>query len=229
MSVRIGVPAKGRLSRNSLEWLHRRGLVFDEPEMGRRYTAETSGSASAELVFLSAGEIPGELYRGNILFGITGSDLVHERHPDWRDRIELLAELRFGHARLMVAVPSFWIDVDSVRDLDDVAARFRSRHGRGLRIATKYHTLVRTFLKGIDLTDYRLVDSQGATEGAVANDMSEAIADLVSTGTTLEANGLKPLADGVVFDTQAVFLRSKRALTSEYADDPDVKEISSWS
>ncbi|MCE2521830.1 MAG: ATP phosphoribosyltransferase [Rhodobacteraceae bacterium] len=227
MNIKIGVPAKGRLSGKSLDWLRSNGLGFNEPDLDRRYSVRAAGVVSAELVFLPAGEIPEEIRRGNLMFGITGADLVHEQQPDWRQRMEIQAELGFGNTRLMIAVPQFWIDVESVHDLDDVAARFRAEHGWGLRIATKYHSLVREFLRGIDLTDYRLVDSQGATEGTVANEMAEAIADLVSTGETLTANGLKTLSDGLVFKSQAIFIRS-REVSLRSSDRPDIQEIMTW-
>ena len=227
MNIKIGVPAKGRLSGKSLDWLRSNGLSFNEPDLDRRYSVRAAGVVTAELVFLPAGEIPEEIRRGNLMFGITGADLVHEQQPDWRLRMEIQAELGFGNTRLMIAVPQFWIDVESVHDLDDVAARFRAEHGWGLRIATKYHSLVREFLRGIDLTDYRLVDSQGATEGTVANEMAEAIADLVSTGATLKANGLKTLSDGLVFESRAIFLRS-REVSLRSSDRPDIEEIMTW-
>ncbi len=211
MQLKIGVPAKGRLSGQALDWLRSRRLTIEVPGSGRRYSARATGNIGAELVFMSAAEIPDELLRGKLHLGITGSDLVHEHYPNWQERLELLVELGFGGARLVVAVPAFWLDVDSVEDLDEVAAQFRARQGRSLRIATKFHNLAREFLRSSGLTDYRLVDSQGATEGAVANNMAEAIVDLVSTGETLAANGLKPLEDGVVFRSQAVLLQSGSA------------------
>jgi ATP phosphoribosyltransferase len=70
----------------------------------------------------------------------------------------------FGHADLVIAVPVGWVDVMTLDDLDAVAAEFRARHGHRLRIATKYHRLVREFLRDAGVADYRLVDSQGATE-----------------------------------------------------------------
>jgi ATP phosphoribosyltransferase len=88
-----------------------------------------------------------------------------------------------------------WVDVLSLDDLDAVAAEFRARHGHRLRIATKYHRLVREFLRDAGVADYRLVDSQGATEATVAHGTAEAIADITSTGETLRANHLKVLPD----------------------------------
>ncbi|MEO0372801.1 MAG: ATP phosphoribosyltransferase, partial [Pseudomonadota bacterium] len=94
-------------------------------------------------------------------------------------------------------------------DLDAVAAAFRAKHGFRLRIATKYHRLVRDFLRAHGVADYQLVDSQGATEGTVKNETAEAIADITSTGDTLRANHLKILDDGLVLRSQATLFRAR--------------------
>jgi ATP phosphoribosyltransferase len=100
-----------------------------------------------------------------------------------------------------------------VDDLDAVAAAFRARHGQRLRIATKYHRLVRDFLRARGVADYRLADSQGATEGTVKNGTAEAIADITTSGETLKANHLRPLDDGLVLASEAALFRSLRAAT----------------
>jgi ATP phosphoribosyltransferase len=105
--------------------------------------------------------------------------------------------------------------VDLTDDLDAVAAMFRARHGFRLRIATKYHRLVREFLREAGVADYALVDSQGATEGTVANETAEAIADITSSGTTLHANHLKVLSDGLILASQATLWRSNKASFNE--------------
>ena len=101
-----------------------------------------------------------------------------------------------------------WVDVETIDDLDAVAAAFRAEHGFRLRIATKYHELVRAFLQDHDVADYQLVDSQGATEGTIRNLTAEAIADITTTGSTLRANRLKILKDGVILKSEAVLFRS---------------------
>jgi len=101
--------------------------------------------------------------------------------------------------------------VTCLDDLDAVAAAFRAAHGHRLRIATKYHRLVRTFLRAHDVADYQLVDSQGATEGTVKNGTAEAIADITSTGETLRANHLKILEDGLIHPSQATLFRARHA------------------
>ena len=110
-----------------------------------------------------------------------------------------------------IAVPAAWIDVDTLDDLDAAAAAFRAAHGHRLRIATKYHRLVRDFLTAQGVADYALVDSQGATEGTVKNLTAEAIADITSTGETLRANHLKILTDGLVHASQATLYAARGA------------------
>ena len=92
-----------------------------------------------------------------------------------------------------------------------VSAAFRATHGFRLRIATKYHRLVRDHLTACGIADYQLVDSQGATEGTVKNLTAEAIADITSTGETLRANHLKILGDSVIHQSQATLFSSHRA------------------
>ena len=117
----------------------------------------------------------------------------------------------YSGANLVLAVPAAWVDVETVDDLDAVAAAFRATHGHRLRIATKYHRLVRDYLRNQGVADYLLVDSQGATEGTVKNLTAEAIADITSTGATLEANHLKVLADGPIHESQATLFQSQVA------------------
>ena len=162
-------------------------------------------------MLLSAGEIPRELAAGRIHLGVTGTDLIHDKLPLWKDQVVSVAELGFGHADLIIAVPNAWVDVDTLDDLDATAAAFREIHGMRLRVATKYHRLVREFLRDAGVADYALVDSQGATEGTVANETAEAIADITSTGDTLRANHLKILSDGLVLASQATLWRSRTA------------------
>ena len=167
-----------------------------------------AGAPGIDLVLLAAGEIPHELARGRIALGVTGSDVVHEKIARWETRVEPLAALGFGRADLVIAVPKVWTDVQDLGDLDAVAAQFRATHGFRLRIATKYHRLVRAHLRAAGVADYQLVDSQGATEGTVANRTAEAIADITTSGATLDANHLK-IVGAVIHASQATLYRSK--------------------
>jgi ATP phosphoribosyltransferase len=215
MTLKLGVPSKGRLMEKTFDWFAKRGITLSRTGSDREYAGRVDGVDGVDLVLLSAGEIPRELAAGRIHLGVTGTDLVHDKLPRWEQQVEEIAPLGFGHADLILAVPNCWIDVDSLDDLDAVAAAFRTRHGFRLRIATKYHRLVREFLTDAGVADYQLVDSQGATEGTVKNETAEMVADITSTGETLRANHLKLLSDGLVLKSQATLWRSRIARTDE--------------
>ena len=209
--LKIGVPSKGRLMEKTFDWFGARGVTMARTGNEREYSGAVDGIDGVELVLLSAGEIPRELSAGRIHLGVTGSDLVRDKLADWSAQVAEWAPMGFGHADLVIAVPSGWIDVDTLDDLDAAAAAFRAAHGHRLRIATKYHRLVREFLTAHGVADYALVDSQGATEGTVKNGTAEAIADITSTGETLRANHLKVLADGLVHASQATLFAARAA------------------
>ncbi|MFN4153956.1 MAG: ATP phosphoribosyltransferase [Paracoccaceae bacterium] len=209
--IKIGVPSKGRLMEKTFDWFGARGVTLRLAGAEREYSGAVDGIEGVELVLLSAGEIPRELAAGRIHLGVTGSDLVREKLADWPSQVAELAPLGFGHADLIIAVPVAWIDVDTLDDLDAAAAAFRRTHGFRLRIATKYHRLVREFLTTHGVADYQLVDSQGATEGTVKNLTAEAVADITTSGETLRANHLKILSDALIHSSQAMLFLSHRA------------------
>ncbi|MGB3834183.1 MAG: ATP phosphoribosyltransferase [Mesorhizobium sp.] len=211
MSLTLAIPSKGRLKEQALEVLARAGLAVRLPQDERRYSARVDGRDDIDVAFLSASEIAGEIGQGAVDLGITGEDLLRENVADWEARAEISVRLGFGHADVVVAVPDIWLDVETMADLDDVAADFRQRHGRRLRIATKYWRLTQQFFTakhGIQV--YRIVESLGATEGAPAAGSADIIVDITSSGSTLRANRLKVLADGVVLRSQACLVASRK-------------------
>ena len=210
-ALTLGLPSKGRLQTDTIDWFATRGIEIARTGDARQYAAQARGIDGLEVVMLSAGEIPRELAQGRIHLGVTGEDLIRERIPGWPDRIRLAAPLGFGRADLVVAVPAFWVDVECMADLDEVAEAFRTRHGHGLRIATKYHNLTRAFFQAKGVADYRLADSQGATEAGPKNQSCEAIVDITSSGETLRANHLKLLSDGLILHSQATLCVSRAA------------------
>ena len=214
--LKLGVPSKGRLMEKTFAWFGDRGVGLRKAGSDREYAGAVDGIDGIELVLLSAGEIPRELAAGTIHLGVTGSDLVREKLAGWDSIVSEMALMGFGGADLIIAVPQLWIDVDTLDDLDAAAAAFRLRHGHRLRIATKYHRLVREFLRDNGVADYALVDSQGATEGTVKNETAEAIADITSTGETLRANGLKILDDGLIHASQATLFCER---SDDWTDD----------
>lgn len=224
MSVKLGVPSKGRLMDKTFDWFQARGVALSRTGSEREYAGAVDGIDGVDLVLLSAGEIPRELAAGRIHLGVTGTDLVREKLGLWEQQVEEVAPLGFGQADLIIAVPGCWVDVDTLDDLDAAAAAFRARHGFRLRIATKYHRLVREYLRDNGVADYQLVDSQGATEGTIKNLTAEAVADITSTGETLRANHLKILSDGPILKSQATLWRSRVADVTE-AEQATLREL----
>ncbi|WP_127107356.1 ATP phosphoribosyltransferase [Pararhodobacter zhoushanensis] len=211
MSVKIGVPSKGRLMEKTFEWFAERGITMKRTGAEREYSGAVEGIEGVSLVLLSASEIPRELAAGRIHLGVTGTDLVREKLADWQAVVEEIAPMGFGHADLIIAVPECWVDVETLDDLDAAASAFRADHGFRLRIATKYHRLVRDYLRAHGVADYQLVDSQGATEGTIRNLTAEAVADITSTGETLRANHLKILDTEPILLSQATLFATRAA------------------
>jgi len=149
--------------------------------------------------------------QGAVHLGITGEDLVREMIPQADAKVVLIDGLGFGYANVVVAVPQAWIDVRSMADLDDVATAFHLNHDRRMRVATKYVNLTRGFFASQGIIDYRIVESSGATEGAPATGTAELIVDITTTGTTLAANGLKVVEDGVILRSQANLVAARGA------------------
>ena len=207
----LAVPSKGRLQENTENFFARAGLTLSKQGGARDYRGTISGLDNVEIAYLSAGEIASQLSRGMVHFGVTGEDLVRENISDADKRVALIEGLGFGHANVVVAVPQAWIDVRTMADLDDVTTGFREKHHRRMRVATKYINLTRSYFARHGIVDYRIIESAGATEGAPAVGTAELIVDITSTGTTLAANGLKVLDDGVMLRSQANLIASREA------------------
>ena len=221
MTVTLALPSKGRLKEQTIAVMAKAGLNVVLPEDDRNYRARIEGMDDVDILFLSASEIARELGYGAVDLGVTGEDLIRETLARADEKVQVEAQLGFGHADVIVAVPEVWHDVSTMADLDDVAADFRQRHGRRLRIATKYWRLTQQFFSqkhGIQV--YRIVESLGATEGAPAAGSADIIVDITSTGSTLRANKLKILDDGIMLKSQACLVSARRSL-----DNPRVTEI----
>lgn len=213
MTLTVALPSKGRMKDDAIAIFARAGLTVSAIGNDRSYRGRIEGIEDVEVAFLSASEIARELGAGAVDFGVTGEDLVRESLARADEQVEITARLGFGNADVVVAVPDIWKDVDSMADLGDVAAEFRTRHGRRLTIATKYWRLTQSFFSnrhGIQL--YRIVESLGATEGAPASGAADIIVDITTTGSTLKANHLRILSDGVILRSEACLVRARKAV-----------------
>ena len=214
----IGIPSKGRLKDAAADLFARSSLALRNKGHERGYRGAISGLNDVEVVYASAAEIVDQLKSGRVHLGVTGEDLIHETIGDVDGAVEFLAPLGFGRADVVVAVPDCWIDVVRMADLEDVAAQFASVHGRRLRVATKYMNLTRRFFAGHGVAGYRIVESAGATEATPSAGTAELIVDITTTGTTLRANHLKVLEDGLILRSEAHLFASRAAAWDRHAE-----------
>lgn len=210
-TLTIAVPSKGRLMEETSNFFRARGLNLQKIGHDRGYQGEIEGYDDIDVVYLSASEIAYQLKTGQIHMGVTGEDLVRENIIGVDKKVEFLKKLGFGHADVVVAVPDCWLDVHTMADLEEMAMEFRRRHGRRLKVATKYMNLTRQFFTKKAVAGYRIVESLGATEGTPMGGTADLIVDITSTGETLVANHLRILDDGLMLKSEANLVASRTA------------------
>lgn len=207
----LAIPSKGRLKEKTEQIFENANLPIVKTGDERGYRGMIEGLENVEVAFLSASEIALNLKNGTVHLGITGEDLLRENITQFDQKVELVKPLGFGGADVIVAVPDAWLDVRTMADLDDMSEQFQNAHGRVLRVATKYFNITRNFFREKGVAGYRIVESVGATEGAPAASTAEVIVDITSTGSTLQANHLRILDDGLILKSEANLVLSKTA------------------
>ena len=161
------------------------------------------------VTYLHAREIIERLGDNSLDLGFSGFDLLKESEVNIQKKIIVKKKYNFGHAKLVVAIPNEWIDVQTIADLEEIAFEFKDNKKSRLRVATKYPNLTKDFLFSKGVTQFKLVKSLGATEIYPFTGSSEIISDITSTGETLKANNLRILKDGEILKSQACLLISK--------------------
>ena len=202
-SLLLALPSNGRLHDQMNKFFESSGLKLSRSGGNRTYSGFIEGIEKIEILYLSASEISSELLKGNIHMGITGIDLIEESRTSASKEVIMLSKLGFGKANVVIAVPNSWIDVENIKDLSEVASEFRSYNNLRMRVATKFKNITRNFFSNNRISNYRLVDSAGATEGSPAAGTSEIIVDITETGQTIDANNLKILKDGIMLKSQS--------------------------
>ncbi len=208
--VRLSLPSKGRLGQETLDFLEACALKVYRPNP-RQYAAEIPTLPEVTVVFQRPGDIVASVQQGSVDFGITGADLLAEKGGDDPGILVLHDALGYAPCQLVLAVPDSWADVQDVQDLSR-QARLMAEQGQPLRIATKYPNRTARFLEERQIDPYTLIDTEGTLEIAPAIGYADLIADLVSSGTTLRDNHLRPLAGGTILESQACLIASRHNL-----------------
>ncbi|HXG99963.1 MAG TPA: ATP phosphoribosyltransferase [Sphingomicrobium sp.] len=198
--LHIAVQKSGRLSDLSRQLLKDSGLRLSEG--GRNHLTARAENFPLDLMFVRDDDIPTFVADGVCELGIVGQNVLAEYVLGLPGpRIEEVARLGFGRCSLKIAAPDTLVDFD-VNML------------QGQRIATSYPRLLARFLAERHL-EAEVVPMRGAVELAPRLGIASFICDLVSTGATLEANGLAPVAD--VFDSEAVLVRTTKPIDAAHS------------
>jgi ATP phosphoribosyltransferase len=182
-ALRLAIPNKGRLAEPALALLRDAGL---EIEVSARSLTASARNHPLDLLFVRAEDVPEYVADGLVDVGLTGLDLVAERAP----QLDVILELGFGACTLALAVPSAG-PMTSVADL------------AGCRIATAFPNLTERFLADADV-EAQVITVRGAVEVTPQLGVSDAVVDLVASGSTLRLNGLHPIA--TLLESQAVLV-----------------------
>jgi len=187
--LRLAVPNKGRLRDSTARLLREAGLIFEQTE---RALSVRVRNVALDLLFVRTEDVVELVADETADLGITGLDVTYEADRS----LEVLLPLGYGRCELTLAAPA---DHDYEKP-EDFA---------GLTIATSHPTLTKAFFadRGIEVT---VVQLRGSVEVAPKLGVADAIVDLVSTGSTLMVNGLKPVMP--ILSSEAILLANKPAM-----------------
>ena len=207
--INVGIPSKGRLRKDVLNIFKKNKLNLISERGERDLLGSIKQLKNIKILYLHAREIIERLGDGSLDIGFSGFDLLKESEINTQKKINVFKRYNFGKATLVVAIPDPWIDVQTVADLEEIAFEFKDKKKKRLRVATKYPNLTREFLFSKGVTQFKLIDSLGATEAYPFTGSSEIITDITSTGETLKANNLRILKDGEILRSEACMMISK--------------------
>ena len=182
--LRFAVPNKGRLMEPTIDLLKRSGMVF---ERGDRALTVPVRNIDVELLFVRTEDVVEMVADGVAEIGIAGTDLLAESELE----LDVLLELGYGRCRLSAAVPN----VSALDKLEDL---------EGSRIATAHPRTTRRSLADRGIADVEVVPLRGSVEVAPKLGVADAVVDLVSSGSTLMVNGLRPIA--TLLESEAILV-----------------------
>ena len=193
-TIRIALPNKGRLEQPATELLRQAGFQFERTP--RSLTVPVR-DAPIELLFVRTKDVAELVADGVAELGVTGVDLTREDGS----AVNTVSELGFGRCRLVAAVP----DLSPITAIEEFEA---------LRVATSHPRTVERFFadKGIAITSVPL---NGSVEVAPKLGIADAVADLVSSGSTMLINGLRPIT--TLLESQAILIEPLEAERSATA------------
>ncbi|KAF8411861.1 hypothetical protein HHK36_004420 [Tetracentron sinense] len=208
--IRLGLPSKGRMASDTLNLLKDCQLSVRQVNP-RQYVAEIPLLSNLEVWFQRPKDVVRKLLSGDLDLGIVGLDTLSEYGQGNEDLVLVHDALDYGDCRLSIAIPKYGI-FENINSLSELAQMPQWTYAKPLRVATGFTYLGPKFMKENGLKHVTFSTADGALEAAPAMGIADAILDLVSSGTTLRENNLKEIKGGVVLESQAVLVASKKSL-----------------
>ncbi|EOX97146.1 ATP phosphoribosyl transferase 2 isoform 2 [Theobroma cacao] len=208
--IRLGLPSKGRMAADTLDLLKDCQLSVKQVNP-RQYVAQIPQLSNLGVWFQRPKDIVRKLLSGDLDLGIVGLDTVSEYGQGNEDLIIVHDALEYGDCHLSLAIPKYGI-FENINSLKELARMPQWTVEKPLRVATGFTYLGPKFMKENGLKHVIFSTADGALEAAPAMGIADAILDLVSSGTTLRENNLKEIEGGVVLESQAVLVASRKAL-----------------
>ena len=205
--INIATLSKGRLKDQAEKVFKKNGLkIISKSE--RSLIGSIKGFPTVRVMYMNATEIIEALGKGICAIGISGKDLWRESEHSIQSNISLAKEYNWGKSDLVVAVDNMWLDCVNPTDLEDISYEFYQKKKRLMRCATKFKNLAHEWFNSKGITQYELITSLGATEGANKLGTADLIVDLSSTGETLKQNNLK-IIDTILSSSACLFYSKK--------------------
>ncbi len=201
-NLRLAIQKSGRLSEKCRDLLAQAGMNF---EFRTDRLISRARDQALELMLVRDDDIPGFVKNQVSQLGIVGLNVLEEKlgpSHNGDNPVEIIRRLGFGRCRLSLAVPKA-MAFDGISSLS------------GKRIATSYPRILQNYLKANEISA-KVVEITGSVEVAPSIGIADLICDLVSTGATLESNGLREAT--VLLESEAVLVRPRQELSRAQED-----------
>ncbi len=208
-TINILIQSKGRMA-PYVEKIFKKNKLKIIKQSDRSLIGTVKGQPSIKIIYMSTSEIIESLAKNVGDIGISGKDLFHESEPNIQSKVSIAKKYNWGHSDLCVFVDQNWFDCINSADLEDISYEFYNKKKRLIRCATKFKNLTREWFNSKGITQYELINSKGATEGAIASNISDMCTDLSTTGETARQNNLKSI--DIILKSSACLFYSKKSI-----------------
>ena len=208
-TINILIQSKGRMA-PQVEKVFKKNKLKIIKQSERSLVGFIKGYPSIKILYMNTSEIIEALAKNVGDIGISGKDLWQESEPSIQSKISIAKEYNWGKSALVVCVDTSWVDCVNSADLEDISYEFYQKKKRLMRCATKFKNLTREWFNSKGITQYELITSKGATEGANQLGVADMCTDLSTTGETLRQNNLKVIDS--ILQSSACLFYSKKSL-----------------